>query len=174
MTTCDRLPVEELVAWLDGETDAADSARVAAHVAACAACALEAKLLRESGEMLARLPSAAPSPGFEARVVAAARQGENEATGSRTATAPGGRLRILRPRVAVAAAAVVGVAAGAWWLSSSRDAEVLSARDEEAIAEDLAVLSNLDALTRAESDDLAQLADDLDVIDAFSGDEEGG
>jgi len=167
---CNQLPAEDLVAWLDGECDAAGAARVAAHVGSCAACAREARLLRESGALLARLPSLAPSSGFEARVVAATRN-------SSTVTAPRGRLVFLRPRVAAAAAAaLVCVTAGAWWLTSSKPDtnEVLSAREEAAVADDLAVISNLDALQQADARELAQLADDLDVIDALGSEAEGG
>lgn len=171
--TCNELPEEDLVAWLDGESAPADAARVAAHVAACAVCGREAALLRESGELLARLPDLSPSSGFEARVVAAVRSDRDGVT----ATAPRGRLVLLRPRVAAAAAAVlVGVTAGAWWLSSNGNAErdVLTAREEQAIAEDLAVISNLEALQGAEAVELAQLADDLDVLDALGSEAEGG
>jgi anti-sigma factor RsiW len=164
------LPAEDLVAWLDGECDAAAAARVAAHVGSCPACAREARLLRASGALLARLPSLAPSAGFDARVVAAARS-------TATVTAPRGRLVWLRPRVAAAAAAVlVGVTAGAWWLTSSRhdSNEVLTAREEAAVADDLAVISNLDALQQSEAGELAQLADDLDVLDALGSEAEGG
>lgn len=177
---CEQMSVEEIVTWLDGEANAADAARVAAHVNSCAACRREAALLRESGELLARLPGARPSAGFEARVVAASRQAEvvTAPIGDEVAAprlGPPGRLVFLRPRAAVAAAAVfVGVAAGAWWLAPGAPTDVLTARDEEALAEDLAVITNLDALAAAESKDLAQLADDLDVIDALGGDEEGG
>jgi anti-sigma factor RsiW len=167
---CNELPAEDLIAWLDGECDADDAARVAAHVGSCSACAREARLLRESGALLARLPSLAPSAGFEARVVAAAR-------GSDTVTAPRGRLVLLRPRVAVAAAAViVCVTAGAWWLTSAKpDAnDVLTAREEVAVADDLAVISNLDALQQADVVELAQLADDLDVLDALGSETDGG
>jgi anti-sigma factor RsiW len=169
---CERLPVEGdpfevLVAWLDGELNAADASRVAAHVDACAACRREAALLRESGELLARLPDVAPTPGFEARVVAAARRSD-------VVTASRGRLVFLRPRIAAAAAVLVGVAAGVWWLAPSAPTDVLTARDEEALAEDLAVITNLDALTKADPKELKQLADDLDVIDSLAGEEEGG
>ena len=162
---CGALNPEDLVAWLDGECDAAEAARVQAHVASCAACRREAELLRGSGALLARLPGLAAPEGFDTRVVAAAR------------TAPRGRLLRLRPRVAAAAAAVVAVAAGVWWFAGSRDASssgVLSAREEEALAEDLAVISSLDVLEKADARELAQLVDDLDVIDALGPDGEGG
>jgi anti-sigma factor RsiW len=165
--TCDELPEEDLVAWLDGETAADDASRVAAHVEGCAVCRREAALLRESGSLLARLPGLAPSAGFDARVVAA----------SRTQVAPRGRVFVLRRRVAaVAAAVLVGAVGGAWWLASASNStnEVLTAHDEEALAADLAVISNLDALQKAEPTELAQLADDLDVIEAAGNDEEGG
>jgi hypothetical protein len=131
-----------------------------------AACAREAELLRESGELLVRFRPDAPAPsaGFEARVLAA------------TKTPARGRLVSFRPRIAAAAAAVLVAAAGAWWYSSSRGgADELTAREEEALAEDLVVISNLDALQESESPELAQLADDLDVIDAMSAapDEDG-
>ncbi len=167
--TCGRLPEEEIVAWLDGETNAAETSRVVAHLAECAACRREAELLRASGALLTRLPGVAPSAGFEARVVAAAR-------GAGVATAPRGRLVFLRSRAAVAAAAVlVAAGVGAWWLAPrGPDKELLTAKDEEAIAEDLAVISNLDALEKADSKELAQLADDLDVIEGLPAEEEGG
>jgi anti-sigma factor RsiW len=162
---CSGLSPEDLVAWLDGECDAALAARVEAHVAACASCRREAELLRGSGALLARLPGLAAPAGFEARVVAAAR------------ARPAGRVLRLRPRVAAAAAAVVAVAAGAWWLAGGRDSatsSVLTAREEEALAEDLAVISSLDALESADAPELAQLVDDLDVIDGLGPDGEGG
>jgi len=177
---CDKLPVEEIVAWLDGESDAAASARVESHLAACAACRREAALLRESGELLARLPGATPSATFEARVVAAARNESVSTVATRDEVAASrlgkrGRLVFLRPRVAAAAAAVlVGVAAGVWWLSPRGETDVLTARDEEELAENLAVISNLDALQKTDSKELAQLADDLDVLDAQGVEEEGG
>ena len=163
------LAPEDLVAWLDGEATAAEAGRVASHLRACAACRREAAALRESGDLLARLPGLAPSSGFEARVVAASRGGS-------TSTAPRGRLVFLRSRAAVAAAAVlVAAAAGTWWLAGDRAAsgDVLTARDEETLAEDLVVISNLDALEQAEAADLAQLADDLDVIDSLPAEEDG-
>jgi anti-sigma factor RsiW len=164
---CSGLSPEDLVAWLDGECDAAEAARVEAHVAACAACRREAELLRGSAALLARLPGLAAPAGFDARIVAAVRN---------TST-PAGRVFHLRPGVAAAAAAVVAVAAGVWWFAGSRDASspgVLSAREEEALAEDLAVISSLDVLEKADAPELAQLVDDLDVIDALGPDGEGG
>jgi anti-sigma factor RsiW len=163
---------EDLVAWADGELGAADRARVEAHLKDCAPCRREAALLRESGELLRRMPGLAPRADFEARVVAAARE-----TPATTHTAPRGRLVFLRPRVAAAAAVLlVGVSAGAVWLSSrGHDDELLTARDEDAIVEDLALLTNLDALQNADAKDLAQLVDDLDVIDSTpEGDPEKG
>jgi anti-sigma factor RsiW len=166
---CTQLTDDELVAWVDGECSADDAARVAAHVAACSVCTREARLHRRSGEMIARLPAIAPSAGFEARVVTAARG---------STTAPGGRVVFLRPRVAAAAAAVLLCAgAGVWWIASSSEPgapDEITAREAAAVADDLAVLSNLDALQQADEQELAQLADDLDVLDAIGTDGEGG
>jgi anti-sigma factor RsiW len=161
----EKLSPEDLVAWLDGECDAAEAARVEAHVAACSSCRREAELLRGSGALLARLPGMTAPAGFDARVVAASR------------AAPAGRVFRLRPRVAAAAAALVAVSAGVWWLAGSRDAAqpgVLTARDEEALADDLAVISSLDILEAADAPELAQIVDDLDVIDGLGPDGEGG
>ena len=155
---CKALPPEDLVAWTDGELPPADAERVSAHVSACAACAREAELLRRTGDLVARMPRAEAPSGFDGRVVAAA--------------APPRRvLRLLAirtwPQAAAAAAVLVVAAGGVLWLARGRPAEDgLSPRDEEAIAADLYLLANLDALATIEADELAQIADDLDVLDA--------
>ncbi len=169
--SCTQLPPEDLVAWLDGESGADDTARVEAHVAACADCRREAELLRGSAALLARLPGHTAPAGFDARVVAAARAAPAPATSS------SGRVQRLRPQVAAAAAALVVVAVGVWWFAGSRDASeggVLTAREEEALAEDLAVVSSLDVLEAAEATELSQIVDDLDVLDGLGPDGEGG
>ena len=185
---CSGLSPEDLVAWLDGECDAADAARVEAHVASCAACRREAELLRGSAALLGRLPALAAPAGFEARVVAAARNAPAPAgrvfrpspraeAAVCDATMASGRVHRLRPRAAAAAVAVVAVAAGVWWFAGGRGSDspgVLTAREEEALLEDLAVISSLDVLEAADARELAQLADDLDVIDALGSDAEGG
>ena len=158
--SCPSLPVEDLVAWLDGELGAADSARVAAHVSACASCAHEADLLHRSGELLAELPGRTPSADFADRVVRAVRAPETPDT------APPRARSLTFPRWAAAAAAVLVVTVGAWWVASPDDPARLSSRDEQEIARDLVVLSHLDVLTAADADELASIADDLDVIDA--------
>lgn len=165
--SCNGLSPEELVAWLDGECAAAEAARVQSHVAACAECRREAELLRGSAALLARLPGLAAPAGFETRVVAAAR----------AVPASSGRMFRLRPRVAAAAAAIVAVAAGVWWIAADRgasSASVLTSREEEALADDLVVISSLDVLQAADEKELAQVADDLDVIDSLGTDGEGG
>lgn len=155
----DHLPAEDLVAWLDGELLADAAGRVERHVAACSVCAREADLLRRSGALLSQLPGLAPPRGFEERVHAAVRSGD---------AAPSGRVvRGAFPAWARVAAAVVVVAVGGWWLTSRpSDPGRLSGSDEEAIARDLFVISHLDTLAAADDDELARLADDLDVIDA--------
>jgi len=70
------------------------------------------------------------------------------------------------PRSAAAAAAVLVVAAGTWWIASGPgDPSRLSSRDEEEIARDLYVIAHLETLGAADADELASIADDLDVID---------
>lgn len=166
---CPGMPDEVLVAWLDGELPAAESARAAEHVARCTACGREAALLRESGDLIARMERREATAGFEARVLAAAR-----------APAPRGRLASLRGwRAAAAAAVLLAAAAGAAWLARPRETAsepgALTAREEQALAEDLFVISNLDALQEADVAELAQIVDDLDVIDAaYAAEADGG
>ncbi len=154
---CDGPPIEDLVAWLDGELPAADAARVAAHVDACAACRREADGLRRSGELVAALPRATPSADFAARVLASSRAG---------AAPRRGRLLRLVP----AAAAAAAVAAVLLWraVGPQRDAElgVLTASEERDIAADLYLLTNLDALESGSADELIGIVDDLDVLEA--------
>jgi anti-sigma factor RsiW len=159
--SCTEPPEEDLVAWLDGELAPADAARVAAHLRGCGVCRREAAALRESGAMLERLPTLEPPADFVSRVVAAARD-----SSSTVAETPRGRLHLLRRSVAAAAvAAVLMVAAGVWWSSSGGD--VLSAGEAEAIARDLALLSNLEVLETSEASEIARVVDDLDVLDAY-------
>lgn len=64
---CERLR-PELVAYLDGELDAAARAEVEAHLAACAACRREREGLARAGALLELVPPAPIGPRFEARV----------------------------------------------------------------------------------------------------------
>ena len=158
---CRALPPEDLVAWTDGELARDDAERVSAHVASCSACAHEAELLRRTGDLVAAMPHAAAPAGFEGRVVDATR---SQATSGRL-------FRIFStrtwPRAAAAAAVLVAAAGGTLWLARGRPPEDgLTAREEEAIAADLYLLANLDALATIEADELAQIADDLDVLEA--------
>lgn len=57
-------PGERLSAWLDGELEPDEASAVAAHVAACAACADEARALEAVGEVLHE--AAVPDPGLAA------------------------------------------------------------------------------------------------------------
>jgi anti-sigma factor RsiW len=159
--TCRTLSPEDLVAWTDGELAPADARRVEAHVASCAACAREADLLRRTGELVGKLPRVQPSEGFADRVAAAAR------AESRLEAARAGRparVRFLRWAAASAAVVVAGVGV-AWLATRGNDPARLSAREEEDIARDLLVLAHLSTLESGEADDLASLADDLDVIE---------
>ncbi len=163
-----QVEIETLVAWIDGELPAAEAARVAAAVAADPALQREADLLRRSGELVARLPRRAATEGFADRVIAAARR----APGSdvdfqpipRAGTRLGRLLSLPRMRIAVAAAVVAAVA-GTALLRDPRNEYGFRKSEEDAIAQDLLILANLEALESADADDLSRIADDLDVID---------
>ena len=158
--SCNELPVEGLVAWLDGESDREETARVEAHLARCAVCRREAALLRESGALLSKMPRLQAPAGFEAGVLSAARRRSH--------------LSFLRPLpAAAAAAALLALGAGTWWMTQRPPLGALTAGDEELLAEDLAVISNLDALQLGDADELAQIADELDVLDALPLEEDG-
>ncbi len=75
----------------------------------------------------------------------------------------------------VAAAAVVVAAVALWWaVPPMGDEAKLTAREEDEIARDLYVLAHLDTLQSADADELARIADDLDVIDAVPSDDGNG
>lgn len=182
--TCPALPPEDLVAFLDGELPPADAGRAAAHVAACAACSREAAQLRRSAELLRLLPGLPPSPGFAERVtgavLASSRSSDDGAPGTGPASSaespsgrPAGRLLRLPRWVAAAAALVVAAVAGTWIAAGSGRGDRLSPREEEEIARDLLVLAHLETLSAADADDLATIADDLDVIEAVADSDAG-
>jgi hypothetical protein len=107
----------ELSAYLDGELDAAERARLDAHLHACARCAAELRELRRVGESLRRWDAQetryAQSTGFRNRVLA--RVGGH-------ADAPVEEIRTWR-RAAWAAAAAAGVV-GAFAWATTRPAAV--------------------------------------------------
>jgi anti-sigma factor RsiW len=165
----DHLSTEDLLALADGELGGADLERVHAHVGACADCADEVGLLRRTGELIATLPRHEPSDGFAARVVASSE--------------PGRMLSLLRPWQTAAAAALLVAALGAGWLvtrpgvgsDAPEFAVQLSDDDAEAIARDLYLLENLEALESEEAEALSTLVEDLDLLEsvAFEEQQEG-
>lgn len=164
-----QVEIETLVAWIDGELPAAEAARVAAAVAADPALQREADLLRRSGDLVARLPRRAATEGFADRVIAAARRGtpgsgEGVQPIPRSGTRLGRLLSLPRMRIAVAAAVVAAVA-GTMLLRDPRNEYGFRKSEEDAIAQDLLILANLEALESADAEDLSRIADDLDVID---------
>jgi anti-sigma factor RsiW len=162
---------ELLVAWLDGELPDGVAARVAAAVAASAELRREADLLRRSGDLVAGLSRRAASPGFADRVLTAAGiapgAGTRPATTTASVSGPGRLLRLPRMRIAIAAAIVAGIA-GFAILRDPRTESGLRRSEEDAIARDLLVLANLDALESADVDVLSRIADDLDVLDELA------
>jgi len=155
--SCTELPIERLLAHVDGELPADASEAVVGHLADCPACAREAELLRRSGDLIAALPRLAPGPAFTDRVVAAVRD---------DAARPAGRLRRMWP-AAAAAAALAAVLGARIWLTDGQEAGdgVLTAREEREIAADLYVLANLDALESADAEELISLVEDLDLLE---------
>lgn len=92
-------PTEELEALVAGELDAADAARVQAHVAGCATCKDELTWLQAEAELMARRRAAQPAlkpalwHGIADRIAAA-----DERTGATPALAPEAAPTPLRPR----------------------------------------------------------------------------
>ncbi|MFH1227657.1 MAG: zf-HC2 domain-containing protein [Planctomycetota bacterium] len=56
---CEKV-LEELVAFLDGETDRELSGQIRRHLASCPVCSKEARLLAKTGDLLAGFPDLAP------------------------------------------------------------------------------------------------------------------
>lgn len=63
-------PGDRLSAYLDGELDDAERARVDGHVSACAACRAELEGERAVRSLLRSLPAVEPPPGFYDRLLA--------------------------------------------------------------------------------------------------------
>ena len=162
---CPALPPADLLACADGELAGAELANVEHHVAECEVCARELALLRTTGDLIAELPAAEASTGFVDRVMSATR----EPAATRQAPAPRtGRVFALRlARVAIAAAVLAAVA-GVWWLGDRPEPadRPLTAQEEEAIAQDLYILSNLEALEAADADELVRLVNELDLLES--------
>ncbi|HEX4002484.1 MAG TPA: zf-HC2 domain-containing protein [Candidatus Acidoferrales bacterium] len=59
---------KELIAYLDGRTNAAERAKVEGHLAGCAACRTRAEEMRRVSMLLGELPAIEPSFAFDARV----------------------------------------------------------------------------------------------------------
>lgn len=155
--SCTALPIERLLAHVDGELPAAESEAVARHLADCPACAREADLLRRSGDLVAALPRLSPGQAFTERVLTAARD---------DTARPAGRLRRLWPAAAAAAVLAAVLAARVWLGGGAATGDgVLTAREEREIAADLYVLANLEALESADADELISLVEDLDLLE---------
>ena len=162
--TCPAIQPEDLVALADGELTGTDLENVENHVAGCSACARDLELLIATGDLLAGLPAVEASPGFVDHVMSATR---GPATSQRAPASPAGRVFALRPaRIAIAAALLAGVA-GVWWLGDAPEPVLgpLTAQEEQDIAQDLYILSSLDALEAADAEELAQLVNELDLLE---------
>jgi anti-sigma factor RsiW len=151
---------ELLVAYLDGELAAQERARVEGLLVTDPEARERLEQHRRVDAALGHLPGRGASAGFADRVQAAVRSRE---------AAPARRLWLLRPTPLAAAAALL-MAAGLWWAigrGPGAETNVLTAQEEQEIAQDLLLLSSLDALQLADADELAEIADDLDVLDAL-------
>ena len=152
--SCNDLPIEDLVAHVDGELTADERERVAGHIAACAVCAREADHLGRSGALLARLPGHDPGPDFARRVGAAAAHPRR-----------GALLRLWPAAAAAAAVLVVAIALRGRVGAPGERERVLAARDEREIAADLYLLANLEALEGADAEELIALVEHLDILE---------
>ncbi len=183
----DHPAAEHLLAHADGETDAT-SAATERHVAGCRECAREVQRLRASGQVIASLARFDGPPDLAARVLAAARTGAPTAeraardASAEPARAAGAvpapqirRLPVWRYAAAAAllTAAVLGARQFAATPSASEPVE-LTAAEEEAIARDLFLLANLEALETADPDELRDLVEDLDVLESLMLEEQEG
>ena len=108
---------EELAAYHAGEVEAAASARLAAHVEACPACAAVLDRLASAGRRLAALPEPAPPAGLHERLTAAIAAERQLLARSRQRSA-----WYRRPPAWVAAAAVLLAAASLGLSSMLRNA----------------------------------------------------
>lgn len=179
----EHLTPELLVALSDGELHGAERAAAGRHVAACAACADELDLYRRTGDLVAALARVSGPPDLAERVLACARA-EPSRSSSQLSSQPAAqpragalrRLPILRlaAAAAVLSAAVLGARQALTPRPAGDGAVELSASEEQAIARDLYLLHNLEALEQTDSDELKALVEDLDVLDSLMLEEQEG
>ena len=133
MTTC--LREKSLQAYLDGELAMSAAAGVAAHLAGCACCAARARAAEEALATLADaldedLPTVVPTMRMRARLDLALAGNGVPAYGLASLFQ-----RLLRNRVAWAAAAVLAVASTGGWLASGPDTSARPAPSRPQLAQ---------------------------------------
>jgi anti-sigma factor RsiW len=146
--TCDQAS-ELLTAYLDGELADAERAAVEAHLSGCPACQSRVEALRSAIAALATLPGIESSAGFEARVLGAF-----------------DRPRTRRPHWArrVAVALVTGGAVAAAVLIALPGKQLPGTPSELAMAADLDLLENYDAV---QASDAVSNAEDVEIVAAL-------
>ena len=152
-------PRENLVAYLDGELDAATREALSAHLAGCESCRAQVSRQRQLDGALAALPRLEPSPGFEARFWARLARERDEPTGLgarvRAWLSP---LRVGLGLAGVAAASVALVLAfrqgGPAPLEPDRDWEiVVDSESYELFSEDVELIEILEILENWDASD---------------------
>ena len=160
MTTCGEVG-ERLIAYAEGELGAEERRRVGAHLATCAACAREARLLREVLGRVQALPVPEPPARFWEEFGAgvhrriAVEPAPRPSLWERAAAWIGGLVR-LRGTPALAAATALGLVLAIgllrahWTPRDLPPVEALVLSEDVAIGQNLELLENLDVLEEVE------------------------
>ena len=128
-----------LSAWLTGSLPEADTAEVRAHLASCAACEEERRLLEESRAVVPRVTDIEPSPWFAAKVAARAAEARPRPVG-----APWWGWAVGGFAVAAVAGAALVIVPRVRGPQAPRDDMVLAQRLD--LFEDLGIVQNQEAL----------------------------
>lgn len=173
MIRCDQVR-ERLLSHHEGELEAEERGRVEAHLATCAACAREARLLREALGRAQALPVPEPPTGFWEEFGAGVRQ--RIAVGppprlslwERVAAWVGGLFR-LRGAPALAAAPALGLLLAIGLLRTQQTSRDLPPVEALVISEDLAIGQNLELLENLDVLEDVEILEQMDLLRRLTG-----
>jgi anti-sigma factor RsiW len=173
MTPCDQVR-DRLLSHHEGELEAEERRRVEAHLATCAACAREARLLREVLRRAQALSVPEPPAGFWEEFGAgvqrriAMESPPRPSLWERVAAWGGGLFR-LRGTPALAAATALGLLLAIGLLRSHRTSRDLPPVEALVISEDLAIGQNLELLENLDVLEEVEMLEQLDLLRRLNG-----
>jgi anti-sigma factor RsiW len=173
MSECETIG-ERLIAYAEGELEAEERRRVEAHLATCAACAREVRLLREALERAQALSVPEPPAGFWEEFGAgvqrriAAEPPPRPSRWERVTAWVAGLFR-LRGAPALAAATALGLLLAIGLLRTHRTSRDLPPVEALVLSEDLAIGQNLELLENLDVLEDEEILEQLDLLRRLNG-----